>query len=89
MTAEDLFLGCSVDAPLPPTVRGADRLSRHLQDPQARSMRSSPYAFPGLRKVTVFGPRRQDEHYRGEWQNTGVVHVCLYTSTLVTRLTLS
>lgn len=74
MTAEDLFLGCSVDAPLPPTVRGADRLSRHLQDPQARSMRSSPYAFPGLRKVTVFGPRRQDEHYRGEWQNTGVVH---------------
>ncbi|KIK33530.1 hypothetical protein CY34DRAFT_110608 [Suillus luteus UH-Slu-Lm8-n1] len=74
MTAEQLFLSCSVNQPLPPPVRGADRLSRHLRDPEARPARSSPYALPGLRKVMVFGPRRQDERYRGEWQNTGVVH---------------
>ncbi|KAG1876686.1 hypothetical protein DFJ58DRAFT_721148 [Suillus subalutaceus] len=61
MTAEELFLSCSVNQPLPPPVRGADRLSRHLRDPEARPARSSPYALPGLRKVMVFGPRRQDE----------------------------
>jgi hypothetical protein len=52
-------------------------------------MRSSPYALPGLCKVTVFGPRRQDEHYRGEWQNTGVVHVRSNSSTLSLALYLA
>ncbi|KAG2035536.1 hypothetical protein BDR03DRAFT_983549 [Suillus americanus] len=56
MTTEELFLSCSINEPLPPTVHGADRLSRHLQDPEAQSMRPSPYALPGLWKVTVFGP---------------------------------
>ncbi|KAG2040849.1 hypothetical protein BDR03DRAFT_1007631 [Suillus americanus] len=74
MTAEELFLSCSINELLPPTVRGADRLSRHLRYLEARSMRPSPYALPGLRKVTVFGPHRWDKHYHGEWQNIGVVH---------------
>ncbi|KAG1740220.1 uncharacterized protein EDB91DRAFT_1248547 [Suillus paluster] len=72
MTVADLFLTCSISEPPPPTVRGAERLSRHLQDPQARPIRPSPYALPGLRKVTVLGPCCQHEHYRGKWQNTGV-----------------
>jgi hypothetical protein len=67
----------SINTPLPPTIRGSDRLSgsrRNVQT-QMRPIHSSPYALPGLRKVTVFGPRRQEEHYRGQWQNTGVVYV--------------
>ncbi|KAG2131177.1 hypothetical protein BD769DRAFT_1666714 [Suillus cothurnatus] len=74
MTAEELFLSCSINEPLPPTVHSADCLSRHLRDPEAQPMHLLPYALPGLRKVTVFGPHYQDEHYHGEWQNTGVVH---------------
>ncbi|KAG1785754.1 uncharacterized protein HD556DRAFT_1450406 [Suillus plorans] len=65
---------CSIDAPPPPTVRGAERLSGRLRDEQTRPMRTSPYPLPGLRKVSVFGPRRIDEGYRGQWQNTGVIY---------------
>ncbi|KAG1784895.1 uncharacterized protein HD556DRAFT_1314694 [Suillus plorans] len=65
---------CSIDAPPPPTVRGAERLSGRLRDEQTRPMRTSPYPLPGLRKVSVFGPRRIDEGYRDQWQNTGVIY---------------
>jgi hypothetical protein len=70
------MINYSINAPLPPTIRGTDRLSGSLPNIQMRPIRSSPYALPGLRKVTAFGPRRQEEHYRGQWQNTGVVYVC-------------
>ncbi|KAG1862926.1 hypothetical protein C8R48DRAFT_773663 [Suillus tomentosus] len=65
---------CSIDTPPPPTVHGAERLSDRLRDEQIRPMRTSPYPLPGLRKVSVFGPCRIDEGYRGQWQNTGVIY---------------
>lgn len=74
--AGEHMVNYSISAPLPPTVRGAGRLNGSLRNMQTLGpIRPSPYALPGLRKVTVYGPRRQGENYRGQWQNTGVVHV--------------
>ncbi|KAG0701705.1 hypothetical protein DFH29DRAFT_875724 [Suillus ampliporus] len=47
----------NIHVPLPPTVCGAERLGRHLWDPQAQPIYPAPYALPGLHKIMVFGPR--------------------------------
>ncbi|KAG1777163.1 hypothetical protein EV702DRAFT_1197482 [Suillus placidus] len=65
---------CSINVPPPPTVRGAEHLSGCLRDEQTRPARMSPYPLPGLRKVSVFGPRHIDKSYRGQWQNTGIIY---------------
>ncbi|KAG1779276.1 hypothetical protein EV702DRAFT_1195251 [Suillus placidus] len=78
---------CSINVPPPPTVCGAEHLSGCLRDEQTRPARMSPYPLPGLCKVSVFGPRRIDESYRGQWQNTGVIYAGAYKNVAPKRPT--